>query len=295
MPLERWLVTGASGQLGSHIVRRLVRDRRTPTVLALAGRHEVGSSGVEVRRIDLGNLRELRDCVGSFRPTHVLHVGALSAVGECYARPADADLINTEATGVLAEAAARVGARFVFSSTDMVFAGDDAPYGEADPPRPLSHYGHTKLAAERLLSRHDHALSVRLPLMYGFPCNGRATTFVKQIAALRTGEPLRLFTDEWRSPVWLADAARALIGLARSGLSGVIHVAGPERLSRYDLLARCAGLLGIEKARLVAASRLDIDAPEPRPADLSLDVSRLAHAFPELLPGPLRPAVFTTN
>ena len=285
MSAQRWLITGAPGQLGSHVVRQLATEGRGVTILALARQPDVGTEGVAVRQAELADLDALYAVVAEFRPTHVVHLAAMTAVGDCHRQPAVAERVNIEATRVLAVAAA--GARFVFSSTDMVFDGDAAPYGEADLPRPLSHYGRTKAAAEQALADIPNTLVLRIPLMYGFPCSRRQTTFAQQIAALRAGQPLRLFSDEYRTPVWLADAARAVIGLARSGLTGVIHVSGPQRLSRYELIARCADLLGLPARHLVAISRRDVAAAEPRPADLSLDGRRFAEAFPQLVPGPL--------
>lgn len=287
MAIERWLVTGASGQLGSHVLRLLAAEA-TPMVrvLGLAGRSDLEQAKIEVRRVDLADAAALRDMVAAVKPTHVLHLGAMTAVAECAARPARAVRVNVDATRVLAQAAAP--ARFVFSSTDMVFDGEHAPYRESDPPQPVSCYGRTKAAAEAVLTGLDQTLVVRLPLMYGFPRHTRPTTFVKQMTALRCGEPLRLFEDEYRTPAWLGDAARALIGLARSARTGLIHVPGPERLSRYELIARCAALLDLREAKLERASRLDVQSAEPRPRDLSLDGSRLRKLCPELSPGPVR-------
>jgi dTDP-4-dehydrorhamnose reductase len=289
---ERWLVTGASGQLGGHVVRQLRERLPAPAVLAFAGRGDMGTAGVDVVRCDLADLDGLRACAVDFCPTHVVHLAAMSAVADCHARPADARRVNVEATRVLAEAAAEVGAWLVYSSTDMVFGGDAAPYREEDPPHPLSEYGRSKAAAEAVLADFEHALTIRLPLMYGWPCTRRATTFVGQIEALRRGERLRLFADEFRTSVWLGDAARAVIGLARAGVGGCIHVAGPERLSRYELIASAARVLGIAQPKLEAISRCDVAAPEPRPADLSLAAERLEEWFPELVPGPMHAGVF---
>lgn len=315
---ERWLITGASGQLGGHVLRLLFGTGRPPAettpvggmaVLALAGRGAVRSPGGEVRRVDLADLDALRATVCDFRPTHVLHLGAMTGVADAFSRPDEARRINTEATCVLAEATMSVGRagfqpargtgpmpavpRFVLASTDMVFDGNAAPYSESATPAPLSHYGRTKAAAERAVldRRWPGALVVRIPLLYGQPCSARETTFVRQIATLRAGGELRLFTDEFRTPLWLGDAARALIALARSTLEGMIHVAGPERLSRYELIERCARLLGIGQPRLVATSRRDAPGDEPRPADLSLDGSRFAREFSDLAPGPVRAEV----
>ena len=295
MMRQRWLVTGASGQLGGHLLRQLAREADSSNLLGLAPKGKDLAGGARAARVDLDDSDALRHAITEFRPDFVLHVGAMTAVGECYTQPEAARRVNVAATRMLAEATAEYGGRLVYSSTDMVFAGNRAPYRESDSPGPLSHYGRTKLAAEQELAKFERALTVRLPLMYGFPCTRRETTFVKQIAALRRGRPLRLFTDEYRTPVWLADAARALIGLARSELTGVVHVTGPERLSRFEMVERLARLLGIGDAQLEAASRLSVDATEPRPEDLSLDGTRLADLSPKLVPGPIRAEVFAVG
>jgi dTDP-4-dehydrorhamnose reductase len=282
---QRWLVTGASGQLGGHILCQLAERRPVPAILALAGHGEVTATGAEVRRIDLRDAAALRQIALAFRPTHIVHVAALTSVAEARARPADAEQINVHATRVLAQAATACAARLVFSSTDMVFDGTAAPYAERDTPRPLSQYGRTKAAAEAVVASMPGAVIVRLPLLYGWPATSRRTTFTSQIDALRAGTPLRLFTDEFRTPVWVVDAARAMIALACSDYQGLIHVAGPQRLSRYELVAAAARVLGIDHPKLEPVSRESIAAEEPRPADLSLDGRRFCGLFPELAPG----------
>lgn len=288
MRVERWLITGAAGQLGGHLVRHLATDSHAPHLLALIHGRPLPVPNVPARAVDLADPAALRTAVVTFDPTHILHVGALTAVGVCHADPAAATRINVDATAALADAAATVGARFVFTSTDMVFDGIHAPYSESDLPNPLSYYGRTKVSAERVLRDRPQTVIVRLPLLYGFPVDDRPTTFAQQMAAVRANQPLRLFTDEFRTPLALPDAAQALIGLARSDFSGVLHVAGPERLSRYDLVARCAALLGYEQPELVRITRADLAAPEPRPADLSLNDAEFRRRFPELAARPLR-------
>ncbi len=292
MSRQRWLVTGASGQLGGHVVRQLAKEVAATDILALTHSEDV-KARARCARVDLADEARLRACVADFRPTNIVHAGAMTAVSDCYARPAEAERVNTFATRVLAEAATECEARLLFTSTDMVFAGDAAPYRETNPPRPPNCYGRTKTAAERLLAGFDRTLIVRLPLMYGFPCTERGTTFVRQINALCSGESLRLFTDEFRTPVWLHDAAAALIALARDDLTGIIHVAGPERLSRFEMVERFARLLNIRDPNLQPASRRSIDAPEPRPEDLALDGARFAKLYPLLMPSAIRGEVFT--
>jgi len=130
-------------------------------------------------------------------------------------------------------------------------------------------------------------LVARVSLLFGFAWNGREAYFDRTVAALRRGESQMLFEDEYRTPLDLGTAARILIALARSDATGIIHVAGPGRMSRHDLIRRSAVALGIEPGLVRANRRADVRLPEPRPADASLDTSRLA----SVLPGIVRPTV----
>ena len=293
---HRWLITGATGQLGGHVVKHI----RT----TLAGKVEdwsldrPGGSARDSARsaaADLACAADLQSAVSSVRPTHVIHLAALTSVADAFSEPARAELLNVAATRALAEAAAIVGARLVYCSTDMVFGGDRAPYREADPPAPLSVYGRSKAAAERLVADFANTLIVRPPLLFGLPIGPRHSTFAQQLAALQSGTPLKLFTDEFRTPLWLGDAARAIAGLAGGDRTGLIHLAGPERLSRFDLIRRVAECLGIRNPRLEAISRYDFPASEPRPADLSLCAACLHAEFPQLAARPMCAEMFAPS
>lgn len=261
-------------------------------MLALCGQRGCGVAGVGQRTIDLKDAAGLAGAVREFRPDTVVHAAAMTAVGDCFARPNEAEACNVEATRVLADAAAGCGARLVYVSTDMVFDGAAAPYRETDAPRPLSVYGATKLRAEQAAlmtnAAGGRAAVVRLPLMYGRPLTDRPSTFVQQIDALRAGRPLRLFRDEYRTAIALCDAAAAVVAIARSDFAGVLHAAGPQRLSRLDLIVACARALGLSTSTIEAVSRLSAQAAEPRPEDLSLDASRFLALLPHAAPGPIR-------
>jgi dTDP-4-dehydrorhamnose reductase len=69
--------------------------------------------------------------------------------------------------------------------------------------------------------------------------------------------------------------------LPRAGLEGVLHVGGPERMSRYELMRRCAIALGIDAGLVLPNQMSDVLFDEPRPVDVSLDSSRLLSLMPE--------------
>ena len=270
--MQRVLLTGANGLLGGHIVRALESHLPHPTICALASPRNTTSA---LETVDLADLVGVRESVRRFTPTHIVHVAAMTSVAACYADPAAAARINVDATRVLAEEAARCGARLLFTSTDMVFAGDAAPYDEDAPPAPVNVYGCSKLAAERAIAPLPRMLVVRIPLLYGCPVDAaRETTFTQQARSLRSGAAIPLFEDEFRSPLFVEDAATGLLALLFSACVGVMHLPGPQRVSRFELGLALADALGADRALLRAVSRESIAAAEPRPRDLSLATAR---------------------
>lgn len=287
----RYLVTGASGRLGATVVSLLAAEGAE--VAALSGTRTgvvppmplrpAPLEPISLRPVSLADTAALDDCVRDFRPTHVLHFGGITSMAESAADPQRAQEVNVVATRVLRDAAAACEARFLLASTDMVFDGESAPYREEDPVRPTSVYAHTKVEAEARLSGASD-VAVRFPLMYGAVPGPSATQFEQWSKALRAGAPQRLFIDEYRTPVSYRDAARGAVAVVRSGLCGVIHLGGPARVSRYELVAALAVSLGVTEPQLIATKRAAVAGAEPRPADLSLVSERYLQRFPQLAP-----------
>ena len=275
-----WLVTGAGGQLGSVLLLELVsRGERALGVASPRG--PMPASPCMVERADITDSEALARLLDRAGVRFVVHAAAISSVAAALSDPERAMAVNATAAGALARLAYERSVRFVHVSTDMVFEGERAPYAEGDAPSPLSTYGRSKLEGERAVSAAGPALVARLPLLYGVPAVRRTTTFLAQVRALRRGEPLDLFHDEWRTPLCLTDAARALIRCAESDLAGIVHLGGPERLSRFEMGQRLAAALGVDPARVRAVSQKASPAPEPRARDLALDSTAYCTRFGE--------------
>jgi dTDP-4-dehydrorhamnose reductase len=222
------------------------------------------------------------------RPEAVLHAAAVSSVAAVERDPERARAVNVGATGRIAAWCANRSVRLVVTSTDMVFGGARMWSREEWPTEPRTLYGQTKAEAEsRVMERCDggaSSLVVRLSLLYGPSRCGRPGFYDDAVAALRTGRAQAFFDDEFRTPLPYASAATGLVELlAHDAVTGVVHLGGRDRLSRFELFRRVATGLGLDPS-LVLPSRL-ADAPGPRPADVSLDTTRLA----TLLPGLDRP------
>lgn len=275
----RLLLTGASGQLGSYVLRECLS--RGETIEAWSGRWQGELLGCPLRPIDLIDPDAIASAFRAALPDRVVHTAALAGVSDCYGDPLRAARINTHGSAILAELADRAKIPLVHVSTDMVFDGEHAPYCEDAPVSPVSVYGRTKAEAERAIIAYPRHTIVRLPLLFGPTLTSRPSFFDRQVTALRQGQRIALFRDEWRTPLSLLVAARALLHLAASGPWGLLHVGGPERLSRLEMGQKLAAFLNCDPHGIEAISRSSIAAAEPRPADLALDTSRWRGLFPQ--------------
>ncbi len=258
-----WLVTGASGLLGGEVLRQ-ARGR-----VALWGAwfsHEpAGHDGLTCVQLDIADPDAVRQLVQRVRPQAIIHTAY---------RKQGPDLHRITAHGAahVAQAAAEVGARLVHVSSDVLLDGEQAPYDEAAQPSPLHPYGVAKADAEVFVRQAaPQAAIVRTSLI----CRLQPPDPISQwiIDSLRQGQPITLFTDEIRSPVWVQDLAAALIELAMLPYSGVLNVAGPQALSRYQMGQRLARHMGLDPAGIAAGRSFDSGLRRPR--NCTLDV-RLA-------------------
>lgn len=272
--MTRILLTGASGFLGAHFLA-LHQDRFD--ILGTHMSHAPAGPADRSRtvRLDLRDQEAVRGVFDSFRPQAVVHAAALSNPNECQKDPELSRAVNMEATAFLAQICADRGLPFLFTSTDLVFDGEAAPYREEDRPAPVSLYGeHKALAEEEVLKRHPGATVCRMPLMYGAsgPCNPSFLHFMQR--AVAEGRELALFTDEWRTPATGEDGARGLVLALTRGVTGLLHLGGPERATRYEFGEIFRQVLGNPDIRLAGCLRRDVPMPAPRPRDVSLDSGR---------------------
>ena len=270
--MTRYLVTGAGGRLGAYLLDALAREGA-----------EVVAWGRRLDPVDLADLDALPAHFRAARPDCVLHAAARSAVADCLADPPLARLVNTLATARLAGLCADAGVRLVFLSTDLVFDGTAAPYAEGDPPCPLSVYGQTKRDGELAALTCPGAVVARLSLLFGPSLTDVPTFFDHQLRAIEAGRPIALFSDEWRTPLDLPSAARALLVLAASSEAGIFHLGGPERMSRLEMGQRLALFLGRGEDGILPSLREDAPQPEPRPRDTSLASEKVRSTFPALV------------
>jgi dTDP-4-dehydrorhamnose reductase len=266
------LVTGASGYLGHYLAGAADGWAVTGTFFSQPA---VASRAV-LRQVDLRDRAALGHLLAEVRPDAVIHTA-------CSNR--DGDNVNAivPAAENLAAACHERDTRLVHVSTDLVFDGEHAPYSDDSPPAPLTPYGRAKAEAEdAVLSLCPAAAIGRPSLIWALDPPDRQTSWL--VAGLRSGAPVRLFTDEICCPVYLADLAAALLELAaRPQLSGPLNLGGRQPLSRWNFGLRLLDALRLERAANLTPSTV-AQSGLVRPRGLSLEWRRAS----QLLVTPLR-------
>jgi dTDP-4-dehydrorhamnose reductase len=280
------LVTGGSGFVGSKVSQAL-RAHGHDVVVTYhehADRVAVGVDGFRAVALDLNEpgAEPAARLVREVRPAAVAHLAAMSELSACQRDPERAERINVVGTRAMVEACRAIGAVMLFASTDQVFDGERAPYRESDAPEPLHSYGRTKLRAEaEVAALRERGLSLRISLVYGESPTGRRSASEQVVNQVSAGESPKLFADEFRTPILVDDVAAATAELLQRMLDGdlivpgdsprVLHLGGPERVSRFEFGTCMAEAFGFDERLLTAASRADVSLDVARPRDVSLD------------------------
>lgn len=288
---QKLLITGASGFLGWHLCQEAVRQGWQ--VYGTYHQHPTQMAGTTLCKVDLTDLAAMKDAIAHIQPDAVIHAAAQARPNQCELEPELAYQINVTASLALAELCnqglerkpvagkAKVNNNengkgsipFVFISSNQVFDGTEAPYREDDPVSPINVYGEQKVAAEEgILARHTAPVICRMPLMFGVAPT--ALSFLQGfLQRLAVGEPLKLFTDEFRTPLSGTDAAKGILLALQAGKSR-LHLGGAERLSRYEFGQILASVLGIDESNLMSCRQQDVPMAAARAPDLTMDCSQ---------------------
>jgi len=266
--MDRLLVTGGSGLLGSKIVNQAKSE------YVVVPTHHTRSFFPTSVKLDVANKQEVFKVIQHFKPQIVIHTAAETNVDKCEINKTWAWKANSEGTRNVVEACARINAKLIYISTDYVFDGDKGFYAEEDKPNPVNYYGQTKLRGEELVKTksRDYVI-VRASVIYGWHLRkANFTTWV--INSLRGGKRIEVIDDHYNSPTLADNLAQALLEITKKGLNGTYHTSGSERINRYEFAVKIAEMFHLDTGLIEPIKMTDLKiwvAKRPRDSSLCID------------------------
>jgi dTDP-4-dehydrorhamnose reductase len=262
----RITITGAAGMLGRDLAAVLSSS---------CPQHQLHL--IDIQECDITGRGEVRACLEAARPHLIVHAAAYTNVDGAESDAESALRVNAEGTRNVALAAAEIGARLIYISTDYVFDGcQGRPYVEDDRPNPLSVYGRSKWLGECAAGEHPDSLVVRTAWLYGRHGRHFPGAILEQA---RKGGPLRVVNDQTGCPTWTRDLAQGLAGLLGGG-RGILHLAGGGSCTWYGFALAVLEEAGkrepLPPVTVEPTSTAETGRPAPRPRYGVLESSRLA-------------------
>lgn len=274
----RVLVTGINGLVGSRVAAVLASKGHAIVGIG-RGPRRVDFPG-EYASVDLSDEETLSWTVRQARPDVILNPASMTEVDRCETSPIEAFRVNGLAPGILAAAATALGAHLVHVSTDYVFDGEAGPYTETDVPNPRGVYALTKHIGEQAVRSIGSSWAIaRTAVVYGWPAAGRANFGSWLLEALRRGEPVRLFRDQFVSPSLGESVAEQLVELAERRLLGIWNTCGAEVVSRVHFGHALCDEFGLDGRNIIPSLVSDLKLKSPRPNRSGLRTEKAAQTL----------------
>jgi dTDP-4-dehydrorhamnose reductase len=263
------LIVGC-GPAGSAI-RQALKDVES----AWACDREYPSPARECIRYDIKSSADVERVVSQTKPGQIVLAEEISSVEYCEKNRLDAMEFNTRGVRFFVEASLPLKSRITYLSSAYVFDGrkSGGMYTEYDSVNPINVYGETKLMGEVAVDKAADHLTLRLGEVYG----SHPDNFVSYVlASLTYGQKVELARDMYFSPVYIDDVAKAVSLLVKESIGGLYNLAGPERLSHYEMGLRIARAFGKDEDLIVPLSMEEMGFTVRMPRDLSLDTSKIS-------------------
>lgn len=269
------LITGASGLLGQYLNLEFSNNYQ---IMSLYNSNIGNCNKLNSVKLDLNDFDKCRELLKDFSPDVVIHTAAVSS--PITAQKLSSKVVyntNVNVSKNIAEICKSIKSKLIYTSTDLVYAGYRGSMLNEDAKlMPISIYAETKLMGEQVIKNTaENFIILRLALLYGFGLNHSKNHFQQMYEQLRNKLSVKLFVDQFRTPLSLFEAARMIEKIVKADITNeTINLGGVERVSRYELGERLCDIANLDKSLL---EKITMNAiPEiPKVQDVSLNTDKL--------------------
>lgn len=262
----RVLLTGANGLLGQKIVHQCYMDNEIDLVATGKGIKRFDEDILFVT-MDITDANEVNSVFYKYKPDAIIHAAAMTNVDECELNQESCIEANVTAVKILIESAEKIGAFFLYVSTDFIFDGKEGPLGEDHPADPVNFYGQTKLDAEHLVMEASVSWAIaRTVLVYGVVKDMSRSNIILWVKdSLEKGKKIQVVDDQYRTPTLAEDLADGCIRILKQKAGGIFNISGKDFLTPYEMAIQTANFFNLDKSLILKTDSTQFTQPAKRP------------------------------
>jgi dTDP-4-dehydrorhamnose reductase len=247
------LITGSNGLLGQKLVKLITEETDHDLIATARGENRLPiKTGYNFESLDITNKQEVMGVVGKHKPEVIINTAAMTNVDQCETERSDCWELNVKAVEYLIEASEKYNAFLLQLSTDFIFDGEDGPYDEEAEAKPVSYYGESKLAAEKLIleSKINWAIA-RTVLVYGIAHEMSRSNIILWVKkSLEESKDIQVVDDQWRTPTLAEDLAKGCLLIAEKKAKGIFNISGDDLLTPYEMAVKTAEFFNLSQSTL---------------------------------------------
>jgi dTDP-4-dehydrorhamnose reductase len=265
---KKILITGSNGLLGQKLVELLVSKAHIETVATAKGANRLPlNAGYRYIEMDITDPEAVDQVLGTELPNVLIHTAAMTNVDQCEVEKDACWKLNVTATETLVTACAKYQIFLEHVSTDFVFDGTSGPYREEDVPNPVSFYGWSKYAAEKIVISSDVEWAIaRTVLVYGIAHDMSRSNIILWVKkSLEEGKAIKVVTDQFRTPTLAEDLASGCFLIADQKAKGIYHISGKDFLTPYEMALGVADYFKLDASLIFPTDASTFTQPARRP------------------------------
>lgn len=277
---RRFLITGSNGLLGQKLVELLVRDASIQTIATARGENRLPfKDAYDYFSMDITNPEEIEKVIAATRPAVIIHTAAMTNVDQCELEKEDCWKQNVNAVEFLVSACEKYNVFLVHVSTDFIFDGKAGPYTEDAEPNPVSFYGWSKYAAEKIVRHSTIQWAIaRTVLVYGIAHDMSRSNIILWVKkSLEEGKNIKVVTDQFRTPTLAEDLAQGCFLIADQKAEGIFNISGKDLYTPYQMAIMAADYFGLDKSLISETDASSFTQPAKRPPRTGFDLTKSEH------------------
>jgi len=279
---KKILITGSNGLLGQKLVELIIKDPNYALIATARGANRLPKNikGYIYEAMDVTNREETLSKIQQLKPDYIIHTAAMTNVDQCETDRDACWELNVRATETLVEASRVNNVFLLHVSTDFIFDGENGPYDEEAEANPISFYGVSKLAAERMVFKSANLIRwavARTVLVYGIAHDMSRTNIVLWVKkSLEDGKNITVVNDQFRSPTLAEDLAIGCFLIIQKEAQGIYNISGKEVMTPLEMAMRTADFFQLDKTLITETDSSKFTQPAKRPPRTGFIIEKAA-------------------